>query len=91
MGQRGGRQRRGTRSAREPAWGITHACSLCLSAIAIHACSETRELSIRALSAFAIERVASFRSVLLPASTKSSLKFHPISRDRFNVLHAELR
>lgn len=55
-------------TAREPARGITHACSLRLSAIAIHACSETRELSIRAPSAFAIERAASFRAASPPAA-----------------------
>lgn len=62
-------------SAREPARGITHACFLCLSAIAIHACSERRELSIRAPSASATERVASFRAVLPPTEIKSSNSF----------------
>lgn len=52
--------------ARERARGITHASFIRLSTIAvfaIHAYSETRELSIRTLSAFAVERVASFRTV----------------------------
>lgn len=50
--------------AREPARGITHACYLTPKRYRYPCVLRNARLSIRALSAFAIVRVASFRAVL---------------------------
>jgi len=77
-------------SAREPARGITHACYLCLNAIAIHACFETRELTIRALSAFAIERAAFFGLAARQNQILNS-SFANCFKGLFLCIHAELK